>query len=293
MLRSADFCSTLYLPASFITKTLKMNSSDLNVDLEKLCLACIDISKEAGLKILEIYDSKFEIHSKQDNTPLTSADMAAHHYILSSLQQLTPDTPVLSEEDADIDFETRKMWKTYWLVDPLDGTREFIKHNGEFSVNIALIHNHKSILGVIYAPVTELTYYAYKGSGAFKQTGNDTEQMIRCKEADIKNLTIAGSRSHSSDELKSFMSKLSNPKVITMGSSLKSCLVAEGKADLYPRLGLTSEWDTAAAHCIVEEAGGQITKTDMQPLLYNTKDSLLNPEFFVFGKSDINWSDFL
>lgn len=270
-----------------------MTSTSIDYDLEKLCLACIDISKEAGLKILEIYDSKFEIHSKEDNTPLTSADMAAHHYILTALKQLTPDTPVLSEEDADIAFETRKQWSTYWLVDPLDGTREFIKHNGEFSVNIALIHNHKSVLGVIYAPVTELTYYAYKGSGAYKITGNEPEQKIHCKKTDLKNLIIAGSRSHCSDELSAFMSKLNNPEVIAMGSSLKSCLVAEGKADLYPRLGLTSEWDTAAAHCIVDEAGGQITQTDMTPLLYNTKDSLLNPEFFVFGESDIKWSDFL
>ncbi|MCK4709890.1 MAG: 3'(2'),5'-bisphosphate nucleotidase CysQ [Gammaproteobacteria bacterium] len=265
----------------------------MNLDLENICLACIKISKEAGEKILEIYQGEFEIQSKSDNTPLTTADLAAHHHILQSLNRLTPDVPVLSEEAADIAFTTRQQWKTYWLVDPLDGTREFIKHNGEFSVNIALIHKHKSILGVIYAPVTKLTYYAYKDNGAYKMTDNNTAEKISCRYTDLNNLIIAGSRSHRSDQLKEFLSKLNNPLVISMGSSLKSCLVAEGSADLYPRLGLTSEWDTAAAHCIVDEAGGQITKTDMQPLLYNTKDSLLNPEFFVFGKSKINWQDYL
>lgn len=266
---------------------------DNDLNLNQLCKACISIAESAGEIILEIYNSDFDIKSKEDNTPLTTADMAAHYFIVKALEELTPDIPILSEEAADIPFSVRNAWQTYWLVDPLDGTREFIKGNGEFSVNIALIHHQKSILGVISAPVTQNTYFAFHGNGAFKQTPNTVAKEIFCRKADRNNLLIAGSRSHHSDKLKQFLSNLGNPNVISMGSSLKSCLVAEGAADIYPRLGLTSEWDTAAAHCIVNEAGGQITKTDMQPLLYNTKESLLNPDFFVFGLSDLNWQDFL
>lgn len=264
-----------------------------NLDLKPLTLACLEIAEAAGLKILEIYQGDFDVMSKEDNTPLTAADMAAHYHIVKSLSQLTPELPILSEEAADIPFSVRSTWQTYWLVDPLDGTREFIKRNGEFSVNIALIHKNKSVLGVINIPVQKTSYYAYKGNGAYKVSADNKPEQIHCRKVDINNLKIAGSRSHQSDKIKSFLAKLGNPEIIPMGSSLKSCLVAEGSADLYPRLGLTSEWDTAAAHCIVDEAGGQITKTDMQPLLYNTKDSLLNPEFFVFGITDINWSAYL
>lgn len=266
---------------------------NLDVDLEKLCHSCVEIAESAGEIILDIYHGDFDIQSKQDNTPLTTADMAAHFHIVKALEKLTPNLPILSEEAADIPFNVRKTWQTYWLVDPLDGTREFIKGNDEFSVNIALIHQHKSILGVISAPVGKQTYFAFIGYGAFKQTPTTPAKEIFCRKADSNNLLIAGSRSHHSDKFKLFLSNLGSPEVISMGSSLKSCLVAEGSADIYPRLGLTSEWDTAAAHCIVEEAGGQITKTNMQPLLYNTKESLLNPDFFVFGLSDLNWNDFL
>lgn len=266
---------------------------NLDLDLERLCQSCVKIAESAGEIILDIYHGDFDIQSKQDNTPLTTADMAAHFHIVKALEELTPNLPILSEEAADIPFEVRKTWQTYWLVDPLDGTREFIKGNDEFSVNIALIHQHKSVLGVISAPVGKQTYFAFTGHGAYKQTPTITAKKICCRKADSNNLLIAGSRSHHSEKLKLFLSNLGNPEVISMGSSLKSCLVAEGSADIYPRLGLTSEWDTAAAHCIVEEAGGQITKTNMQSLLYNTKESLLNPDFFVFGLSDLNWNDFL
>ncbi|MDH5425769.1 MAG: 3'(2'),5'-bisphosphate nucleotidase CysQ [Gammaproteobacteria bacterium] len=266
---------------------------DIDLDLESLCQSCIQIAEQAGEKILEIYCGDFEIESKTDNTPLTSADMAAHYHIVDALTVLTPDLPVLSEEAADIPFSIRKTWQTYWLVDPLDGTREFIKGNGEFSVNIALIHRHRSILGVINAPVHRQTYFAYHGNGAYKKSADSAAVKIACRKAEPDHLIVAGSRSHRSDRLKQFLAKLNNPQVISMGSSLKSCLVAEGLADIYPRLGLTSEWDTAAAHCIVDEAGGQITKTDNQALLYNTKESLLNPDFFVTGQSDLDWQDYL
>lgn len=259
----------------------------------------IELAIVAGHRILEIYNTDFGVEQKSDNTPLTAADMAAHHIIIEGLGQLTPDIPVLSEESAIIPFEKRSQWQRYWLVDPLDGTREFVKRNGEFTVNIALIDNHESVLGVVYAPVTGATYYAARGMGAFKKTrggmsnnGNKTI-AIHTRRKTANNTVIAGSRSHRGSSLEAFLQKVGNHEVISMGSSLKSCLVAEGHADIYPRLGPTSEWDTAAAQCIVEEAGGRITKTDMQPLRYNTKDELLNPYFLVIGDPDFDWAQYL
>jgi 3'(2'), 5'-bisphosphate nucleotidase len=185
----------------------------------------------------------------------------------------------------------------YWLVDPLDGTREFIKRNGEFTVNIALIDNHKSVLGVIHVPVLDIDYFACEGSGAFKSEQGGAPQPISVKTPEDNRLVVAGSRSHGSEEMQKYMENITasyaEVDMLSMGSSLKFCLVAEGKADLYPRLGLTSEWDTAAAQCIVEQAGGHVTKTDMSELEYNTKDSLLNPFFFVFGDDRKDWSCFL
>jgi len=265
--------------------------NDLN--LEYLCAITSDIAKQAGQKILEIYDSHYQIEQKADNTPVTTADLIAHKIIVEGLSELTSDIPVLSEESTKIPFETRKQWHRYWLVDPLDGTREFIKRNGEFTVNIALIENHKSILGVIYVPVTKDNYFAWKNGGAFKTEFGQAHKRIHARKLPSQKPVIAGSRSHASDRLKDYLDKLGDINLISMGSSLKSCLVAEGKADLYPRLGLTSEWDTAAAQCIVEEAGGYITDTNMQPMRYNTKDSLLNPEFFVFGDDSCDWASYL
>ncbi len=264
---------------------------DLN--LEYLCTIASDIAKQAGRKIIEIYDSNYQIEKKSDNTPVTSADLIAHKIIMEGLSELTTDIPVLSEESTKIPFEIRKQWQRYWLVDPLDGTREFIKRNGEFTVNIALIENHQSILGVIYAPVTKDNYCAWRNGGAYKTEPGQAHKKINVRKLDTQKPVIAGSRSHASDKLKDYLNKLGDIELISMGSSLKSCMIAEGRADLYPRLGLTSEWDTAAAQCIVEEAGGYITDTNMRPMRYNTKDSLLNPEFFVFGDNSCDWSSFL
>ena len=263
-----------------------------DINLEYLCHNAIDIARIAGDKILEIYNGSFDIEKKSDQTPLTCADIAAHNIISDSLKQLTPDIPVLSEESDKIPFETRKQWTRYWLVEPLDGTREFIKRNDEFSVNIALIENHKSILGVIYAPVMKIDYFAWNNGGAYKLAPGEKHKKIQVRPAPEK-LTVAGSRSHGSERQQAFIGQLGDVDIITMGSSLKSCLVAEGTADIYPRLGPTSEWDTAAAQCIVEEAGGQITDIKMKPLRYNTKDSLLNPEFIVFGDNSKNWASVL
>ncbi len=267
-------------------------------NLERLSLACVDIARDAGKAILAIYDTGFNVEEKEDKSPLTDADLAAHNLILARLSVLTPEIPILSEESAKLSFEERSSWETYWLVDPLDGTREFVKRNGEFTVNIALIHQHQSIIGVINVPVLDVDYYAWQDGGCYKSENKAEAKKISVKKLDGSPLSVAGSRSHGSEMMQNYMKKLAadnggEVETLSMGSSLKFCLVAEGRADLYPRLGLTSEWDTAAAHCIVIQAGGYITKTDMSPLEYNTKDSLLNPFFFVFGDNSQDWSQYL
>jgi 3'(2'), 5'-bisphosphate nucleotidase len=264
-----------------------------SLDLEALCKSCVDIARDAGKAILEIYDAGFDIEEKADKSPLTDADMASHRLIVDRLSQLTPEIPILSEESAKLPFEERSQWQTYWLVDPLDGTKEFIKRNGEFTVNIALIHDHNSIIGVINVPVLNVDYYAWQGGGCFKVENGGSPEQIHVKKLDGSTLKVAGSRSHGSEMMQRYMANLGDADMLSMGSSLKLCLVAEGKADLYPRLGLTSEWDTAAAHCIVEQAGGHLTQIDMQPLRYNTKESLLNPFFFVFGDNSRDWSQYI
>jgi 3'(2'), 5'-bisphosphate nucleotidase len=249
------------------------------------------IAREAGEKIMEVYEQGFDVMEKDDKSPLTTADLAAHHHIEAELAKLSESYPLLSEESASLPFAERSSWHTYWLVDPLDGTKEFIKRNGEFTVNIALISDHQPVLGAVYVPVSGVSYFAAKGVGAFKQQGDYEAIPITARKlADPP--VVAGSRSHSGD-MQKFLDKIGEYDQVSMGSSLKICLVAEGEADLYPRLWLTSEWDTAAAHAIVNEAGGQLVKTDMQPLLYNTKDSLLNPFFFVVGKEPRDWSALL
>jgi len=253
----------------------------------------VDISVRAGKKILEVYETDFAVEHKDDKSPLTAADMAAHHTIVEGLEKLTPDIPILSEESASIPYDTRKTWKTYWLVDPLDGTREFVKRNGEFTVNIALIEDGRSVMGVVYAPVLDVTYAASEGQVAWKQQDDGERVSIKVRDFPTGEPTVAGSRSHRGDSLNEFLEKLGGYDLIAMGSSLKMCLVAEGAADVYPRFGLTSEWDTAAAQAIVEAAGGHLVTLDMKPMRYNTKDSLLNPEFIAIGDMGYEWSTLL
>ncbi|MEZ5451979.1 MAG: 3'(2'),5'-bisphosphate nucleotidase CysQ [Thiothrix sp.] len=263
------------------------------MNLNQLMPATVDIARQAGEKIMKVYNSAdFSVEHKDDNSPLTAADLASHHHIVDALAALTPQYPVLSEENAsELPFEERSQWQTYWLVDPLDGTKEFIKRNDEFSILIALVHDNIPVLGVVHAPVLKTTWFASKGSGAFKRTGDDTAPIsVR---ASGSPLSVVGSRSHASAGLQAFLENIGEHELVSMGSILKACMVAEGTADIYPRIGLTSEWDTAAAQIIVEEAGGHFTRTDMQPLRYNTKESLLNPHFFVFGKDYRDWSQYL
>jgi 3'(2'), 5'-bisphosphate nucleotidase len=261
----------------------------------ELLPAVNELAKVAGARILEIYEAEdFGVEKKDDQSPLTLADMAAHNTIVAGLKKITPELPILSEESASIPFAERAQWTRYWLVDPLDGTREFIKRNGEFTVNIALIDNQKPILGVVYVPVTQVCYFASESEGAFKSTPAESPHAITVRPCPSDRLTIAGSRSHADEHLKKFMSIMDKEvELISIGSALKTCLVAEGKVDVYPRFGPTSEWDTAAAQCVVEQAGGFLTDVDLQPLRYNTKESLLNPYFFVYGDANQDWAQYL
>ncbi len=257
--------------------------------IEEIC----QIASNAADCILEIYDTDFTVENKEDHSPLTAADMAAHNSICTALTKLTPEIPVLSEESSALPYTERCLWSRYWLVDPLDGTREFIKRNNEFTVNIALIENGQSILGVITVPVTGVCYYAAASLGAFKISADGITESIKVKKSEPNKIIIAGSRSHGSEKQQALIDRLGGAEIIAMGSSLKFCLVAEGRVDIYPRFGLTSEWDTAAAQCIVEEAGGCVVDMNFKPIRYNTKDSLLNPEFLVIADQSFDWKHYL
>jgi len=255
-----------------------------------------EIAREAGQRILEVYERAFTVVKKEDGSPLTEADHAAHRLIVSRLVAMTPDLPVLSEESAVVAYEERARWEWFWLVDPLDGTKEFVNRNGEFTVNIALIEGARPVLGVVHVPVTGVTYLACQDGGAFKEGPGAPRQAIRAGHYRGGKARLAGSRSHASTQLASFIARLTaaegEPELLSMGSSLKLCLVAEGAADVYPRLGPTSEWDTAAAQCVVEVAGGRVTDLEMRPLIYN-KPSQLNPRFLVSDNGDYDWTVYL
>lgn len=260
-------------------------------NLSDLLSPLVTISRLAGDAILEVYHDKssFEqVDMKADDSPLTLADRASHEVIMTQLATLTPDIPVLSEEGKAISYEERTKWERFWLVDPLDGTKEFIKRNGEFTVNIALVEGHQVIAGCVHVPVQGITYYAAKGHGAFVVKGDEAPVPIKASSFAITQpgLRFVCSRSHMSPEVEAYVQQFENPQTVSMGSSLKLVLVAEGKADMYPRLGPTMEWDTAAAHIVVEEAGGRVINHEtQQPLQYN-KENLLNPHFIVFGHEE-------
>ena len=247
----------------------------------------VSIACQAGAAIVEIYRSgEPGATSKADNSPLTLADLAAHRTIVEALARLTPEIPILSEEAADIPYQQRARWVRFWLVDQLDGTKEFIKRNGEFTVNIALVENCEPVIGVVYAPVLDVCYYGARGSGAFVQRANVAVQPIAVKpHAAGKPVKVVASRSHSDARTEELLRQLGNCQCINMGSSLKLCMVAEGTAHLYPRLAPTMEWDTAAAHAIVNAAGGRVCNLAGEELRYNKAD-LHNPEFLVLPASD-------
>jgi 3'(2'), 5'-bisphosphate nucleotidase len=283
----------------------------------------INIAHVAGKKILNIYhqSDKLEIVSKADDSPLTQADLSAHHSIVAALNRLTPEIPVLSEESVLPDFATRQQWAQYWLVDPLDGTKEFISRNGEFTVNIALIDKGVPVLGVVYVPVSDVCYagcsLASLNMGLSGILSKDTDQYtksyackvlsnnrvvikVRCAQALVNAglpIEVLASRHHRADAVDRLCAKIEarwgQTQLRPMGSSLKLCLIAEGSADLYPRFGPTSEWDTAAAQAIVEAAGGYVLNASGVSLRYNQKESMLNPDFFVIGEDLSQWRQFL
>ena len=275
------------------------------IQYDKLILTTILAAKRAGEAILEVYDSDFAVEQKDDKSPLTLADKRSHEIIENVLEQTVTannsTVPILSEEGKEIPYDERIKWEYFWLVDPLDGTKEFIKRNGEFTVNIALIHKHKPVLGIIYIPVKDVFYIAAINFGAYKLVNSgiltenlsieeliDKSQKLPLNSNDKTTLTVIGSRSHTSEEFTEFVKQLNqkheNVEFISSGSSLKLCLVAEGKADVYPRFGPTMEWDTAAGQAIVEQAKCTVMEAETnEPLNYN-KSNLLNPFFIVSGQ---------
>ncbi len=263
---------------------------------EFLTHQALKLAHDAGDRILDVYVRSFDegcqVAYKADNTPVTDADLVAHRLITDGLRALTPDLPVLSEESDEIPYSERHQWPMYWLVDPLDGTAEFLRRNGEFTVNIALIQDGRPVIGVITAPVLNVAYFAARACGSWKQHGRYEPIEIHVRTLPKTSPMVACSRCPTvGRRFQKFLDKLGSHDEIQMGAALKSCLVAEGVADVYARLGPTSEWDTGAAQCIVEEAGGHFTDTKLCKLRYNTRESLLNPHFLVFGDASFNWSD--
>jgi 3'(2'), 5'-bisphosphate nucleotidase len=274
----------------------------MNIQYDKLILTAIIAAKRAGEAILDVYGSDFAVEQKDDKSPLTLADKRSNEIITDILEQTitvnNSAVPILSEEGKEIPYDERKKWEYFWLVDPLDGTKEFVKRNGEFTVNIALIHKHKPVLGIIYIPVKDVFYFAATNFGTYKLENSkiltsdlsireliDNSQKLPLNNNNKTSLTVIGSRSHTSEEFSEFVRRLNekyeNVEFISSGSSLKLCLVAEGKADVYPRFGPTMEWDTAAGQAIVEQAKGRVMDTQTnEPLSYN-KNNLLNPFFIV------------
>ncbi len=247
------------------------------------------IAADAGDAIMRVYEREFDVEFKDDQSPLTEADRASHDRIVTGLSSLRPSLPILSEESAPDEIEDRLDWDRYWLVDPLDGTKEFVKRNGEFTVNIALVENNQAVMGVVLAPAMGLEYAGVLDHGAWKRVRDADPEAISATLRQTGPARVVCSRSHPSDALAAFLKSLGSHELKPMGSSLKICLVAEGQADVYPRLGPTSEWDTAAAQAILESAGGSMMDPAGRALRYNTKDSLLNPYFLAFGDPNCDW----
>lgn len=261
--------------------------------MNSLLSKVVSLAKQAGKQILSIYHSDFTVEYKADKSPVTAADMAAHHTICQGLKQLTPEIPILSEELTITDFAERQHWQRYWLIDPLDGTKEFLEKNGEFTINIALIENHVPTLGVIYAPAFDFCYFAGADQGAFKQIAEQEAELLQTSSwKKDSSIIIAMSRRHGTDSLQHFFTQFPALSLIRCGSSLKFCWLAEGFADVYPRFSPTSEWDTAAGQCILKEAGGTLIDSQGQILRYNTKPSVRNTAFLAVGDKSHTWANY-
>ncbi|MEM6708938.1 MAG: 3'(2'),5'-bisphosphate nucleotidase CysQ [Pseudomonadota bacterium] len=263
----------------------------------------VDLVEQAGQAILEIYDTDFAVEQKDDKSPLTAADLASHRVLVDGLRALTPDIPILSEESEAVAFDERKAWQSYWLIDPLDGTREFVSRNGEFTVNVALIRDHQAQLGLVGVPVQGRIYFGDVSRGVALcyervENGDFAGEALKPKSfSEQDGVRLVASRSHGGEALEQFVDALSerfpNVQRRGVGSSLKLCCLAAGDADLYPRLGPTSEWDIAAAHAVLAAAGGSVMTGDGEPLCYNTKASLLNPDFVAVADGRFDWMNVL
>jgi 3'(2'), 5'-bisphosphate nucleotidase len=247
------------------------------------------VAAAAGNAIMRVYDSEFDVEFKDDRSPLTEADRASHELIVEALSALEPALPILSEESAPEELKNRLNWDSYWLVDPLDGTKEFVKRNGEFTVNIALVEQNRAVMGVVLAPAKELEYSGASGLGAWKRVLGGPLEEIHVASRQTGPARVVCSRSHPSGALSAYLERLGRHELKRMGSALKICLIADGQADVYPRFGPTSEWDTAAAQAILETAGGSMMDPVGQTLRYNITDGFLNPYFLAFGDPDRDW----
>ncbi len=266
--------------------------------LHELAAACVSLAQAAGREILEVYSSPaIAKQDKADASPLTEADVRAHRVIVEGLNRLEPKLPVLSEESSAVPWVERAGWQRYWLVDPLDGTKEFLSRNGEFTVNIALIEASRPVLGVVHVPVTNVTYWgmptAPHGPEASRIDANGVISRITVAVATARTTRVLGSRSHLGNSLDGFLRRLGDYQLVQAGSALKFCVLAEGGADVYPRLGPTSAWDTAAGQAVVEGAGGVVVTLDGAPLAYNTRESLLNPHFIAYADRARDWRGLL
>ena len=262
---------------------------------EHLIAALIDVTRRAGTAILQVYESDFEVQSKSDASPLTEADLASHHVIAGALSGLTPEIPLLSEESEPPPFDERQRWRRYWLVDPLDGTREFVNRNGQFTVNIALIEDGQPRLGLVGVPVRGQVYLGCIATGRAECHENGTVRRIGGRPMAVdRPVMVVASRSHGNERLERYLASLAAafPGVErrAMGSSLKLCMLADGGADLYPRLGPTCEWDIAAAHAVLAAAGGAVRRLDGEPILYNKRE-FLNPDFIAVADAAFPWAD--
>ncbi|XOB91224.1 3'(2'),5'-bisphosphate nucleotidase CysQ [Pseudomonadota bacterium 24LQ007] len=243
----------------------------------------IKIADEASEKVLHIYQSDFKVNYKEDHSPITAADIASHDIIVKGLRQISRDIPILSEEGEEIPWEERKKWRRFWLIDPIDGTKDFTQRTGEFTVNIAMIEDGEPVMGVVTAPALKEAFWGIKGEGAHMR--DRTGRVHRIRVAEPKDtLRVVASKNHLNEETRAFIEALGSHETVQAGSSLKFCRIAEGHADIYPRMGPTSEWDTAAAHAVLVAAGGKVQTPEGQPLVYG-KENILNPNFIAAG----NW----
>jgi 3'(2'), 5'-bisphosphate nucleotidase len=258
--------------------------------------ALVDLARRAGDAILEIYRTDFDVDTKADDSPLTKADLAAHRILSEGLAALTPDIPLISEESKPPAYEVRQAWSRYWLIDPLDGTKEFINKNGEFTVNIALIEGNQAVFGVVGVPAQGTVYVGDVAEGKAVRHGSDGVSPLSGRPMkEGAEVVVVASRSHGGERLEQYLDavgeRFAGVSRTPVGSSLKLCILAEGRADLYPRLGPTSEWDIAAAHAVLAAAGGDVWLTNGEPMRYNTKESFLNPEFFAAADGSFPWRE--